>query len=164
MSTEKLATPTTTDDNFCSWVKWVKKLKFLFNKWRRLLKANKRNFYSSKYNIFFLMFFNSINRTRQQDVVTMSQPRRRNVSNEIPNGVSVEICQDVSVFLLNSALLVCCDNVSRGRNNDASSVHLEEVSSKSQIKTKRRLSGISPRRLSVTYPRRPISTPLRRLL
>ena len=112
----------------------VQKLKFLFNKWRGLLKTNKRNFYSSKYNIYFLMFLNSIHPTRQQDVVTMSQRRRRYVSNETPNGVSVELCQDVSVFLLNSALLVCCDNVSRGRNNDASSVHLEEVSSKSQTK------------------------------
>ena len=80
------------------------------------------------------MFLNSVHPTRQQDVVTMSQRRRRYVSNETPNGVSVELSQDVSVFLLNSALLVCCNNVSRGRNNDASSVYLEEFSSKSQTK------------------------------
>ena len=57
---------------------------------------------------------------RRGDVVTTSlctsQRRRRYVSNETPNNVSVERCQDISVVGLFNVLLVCCDDVSWGRN------------------------------------------------
>ena len=64
------------------------------------------------------------------DVVTTSlctsQRRRRYVSNETPN--------DVSVVCLHDVLLECRGNVSRGRNEDVPSVRIHEVSSKSQMK------------------------------
>ena len=63
-----------------------------------------------------------------------SQRRRRYVSNETPNDVSVERRQDVSVVRLHDVLLVCCDDVSRGRNDDVLSVRLHYVSDKSQMK------------------------------
>ena len=75
---------------------------------------------------------------RRGDVVTTSlctsQRRRRNASNETPNDVSVERRQDVSVVRLNDVLQVCCDDFSRGRNNDVPSVPLDDVSDKSQMK------------------------------
>ena len=75
-----------------------------------------------------------------------SQWRRRYVSNETPNNVSVERRQDVSVVRLHEVLFVCHDDVSRGRNND------QYVSTKPQINlkwsTQQRLSGTSPKRLS----------------
>ena len=75
---------------------------------------------------------------RRGDVVTtslcMSQRRRRYVSNETPNDVSVERRQDVSVVRLHDVLLVCCDDVSRERNDDVPSVRLHDVSNKSQMK------------------------------
>ena len=59
---------------------------------------------------------------RQKDVVTttlcMSQQRRKYISNETPNDVSVERSQDVSVVRLHSVLLKCCDYISRRRYND----------------------------------------------
>ena len=63
-----------------------------------------------------------------------SQRRRRYVSNESPNDVSVERCQDVSVVRLHNVLLVCCDDVSRRRNNDVPSVRLDNVSKECQMK------------------------------
>ena len=42
--------------------------------------------------------------------------------------------QDVSVVRLHEVLLLCRDDVSRGRNDDVSSVLLHDVSNKSQIK------------------------------
>ena len=75
---------------------------------------------------------------RRGDVVTTSlctaQQRRKYVSNETPNDVSVERRQDVSVVRLHDVLLVCRDHVSRGRNDDVSSVRLHDVSNKSQMK------------------------------
>ena len=55
-------------------------------------------------------------------------------------------------------------DLSRGGNDDIPSVRLHDVSGKSQMKHQRRLSGTSPRLFSGTYPRRPISTSLRRLM
>ena len=64
----------------------------------------------------------------------MSQRRRRYVSNETPTYPSVEPRQDFSVVRLHDVLLVYRDHVSRERNDDASSVCLHDVSSKSQMK------------------------------
>ena len=59
---------------------------------------------------------------RQKDVVTttlcMSQQRRKYISNETLNEVSVERSQDVSVVRLHSVLLKWCDYISRRRYND----------------------------------------------
>ena len=75
--------------------------------------------------------------TRQKDVVMTSactsQRRRRYVSNETPNDVSVERRQDVSVVRLHNILLEGRDDVSKGLNNDVPSVRLLDVSNKSQI-------------------------------
>ena len=75
---------------------------------------------------------------RRGNVVTTclctSQRRRRYVSNETPNGVSVERRQDVSVVCLHDVLLVCRDDVSRRRNDDALSLRFCDVSNKSQMK------------------------------
>ena len=72
------------------------------------------------------------------DVVTMflctSLRRRRYVSNETPNDVSMELRQDVSAVRPHNVLLEHRDDVSRGRNNDVPSVHLHDVSNKSQMK------------------------------
>ena len=69
---------------------------------------------------------------RRGDVVKTSlctsQRRRRYVSNETPNDIPVERRQDVSVVRLHDVLLVCRDHVSRGRNDDVSSVRLHDVS------------------------------------
>ena len=75
---------------------------------------------------------------RRGDVVVMSlctsQPRRRTVSNETPNHVSVECQQDVSMVPLHDVLLERRDDVSKGHNNDVPLVHLHNVSNKSQTK------------------------------
>ena len=75
---------------------------------------------------------------RCSDAVTTSlctsQRRRRYVSNETPNDVSVERRQDVSVVRLYDFLLVCCDDVSRVCNDDVPSVRLQDVSKKPQMK------------------------------
>ena len=75
---------------------------------------------------------------RRSDVVTtslwMSQRRRRYVSNETPNDVSVEPLEDVSVVRLRDILLECRDDILRGRNNDVPSVRLHDFSNKSQMK------------------------------
>ena len=63
-----------------------------------------------------------------------SQRRRKYISNETPNKVSVECRQDVSVVFLHDILLECCNNVTRGRNNDVTLVRLHDVSNKSQTK------------------------------
>ena len=67
---------------------------------------------------------------RRGDVVTTSlctsQRRRRHLSNETPNDVSVECRQDV--------LLERRDNVLRGHNSDVPSVRLHVISNKSQMK------------------------------
>ena len=63
-----------------------------------------------------------------------SQRRRRYVSNETPNDVSVERRQDASVVRLYDFLLVCRDDVSRVCNNDVPSVSLQDVSNKPQMK------------------------------
>ena len=62
-----------------------------------------------------------------------SQWRRRYVSNETPNDVLMERCQDVSVVRL-YVLLERHNDVSKGRNNDAPSLRLHDVSNKSQMK------------------------------
>ena len=63
-----------------------------------------------------------------------SQRRRRYVSNETPNDVSMERRQDVSVVRLYDVLLERHNDVSKGRNNDAPSLRLHDVSNKSQMK------------------------------
>ena len=60
-----------------------------------------------------------------------SQRRRRYVSNETPNDVSMERRQDVSVVRLHDVLLERHNNVSKGRDNDAPSLRLHNVSNKS---------------------------------
>ena len=59
-----------------------------------------------------------------------SQRRRRYVSNETPNDVSMERRQDVSVVRL-YVLLERHNDVSKGCNNDAPSLRLHDVSNKS---------------------------------
>ena len=75
---------------------------------------------------------------RRGDVVTTSlctsQRRRRYVSNETPNDVSVERCQDASLIRLHDVLLERRDDVLRGSNNDVPLVRLHDVSNKSQMK------------------------------
>ena len=72
---------------------------------------------------------------RLGDVAAMSfctsQWRRRYVSNEIPNEVSMERRQDVSVVCLHDILLERHNDVSKGRNSDAPSLRLHDVSNKS---------------------------------
>ena len=72
---------------------------------------------------------------RRGDVVATSlctsQWRRRYVSNETPNDVSMEHRQDVSVVRLYDVLLERHSDVSKGRNNDAPSLRLRNVSNKS---------------------------------
>ena len=63
-----------------------------------------------------------------------SQLRRRYVSNETPNDVSMERRQDVSVVRLYNVLLERHNDVSKGRNNDAPSLRFHDVSSKSKMK------------------------------
>ena len=74
----------------------------------------------------------------RRNVVTtslcMAQWRRRYISNEAPNDVSVEHRQDVSVVRLHNFLLKRRDNVSRGRNDDVPSVRLHDVSDEPQMK------------------------------
>ena len=60
-----------------------------------------------------------------------SQWRRRYVSNETPNDVSMERRQDVSVVRLHDVLLERHNDISKGRNNDAPSLRLHDVSNKS---------------------------------
>ena len=64
----------------------------------------------------------------------MSPQPLKHVSNEAPIDVSVVRHQDVSVLRLHDVLLECRDDVSWGRNDDALSVHLHDVSIKSQMK------------------------------
>ena len=75
---------------------------------------------------------------RRGDVVTTSlytsQWRRRYVSNETPNDVSVERRQVASVVRLHEVLLERRDDVLRGRNNAVPSVRLHDISSKSEMK------------------------------
>ena len=63
-----------------------------------------------------------------------SQRRRRYVSNETPNDVSMERRQDVSVVRLCDVLLERHNDVSKGRKNDATSLRVHDVSHKSQMK------------------------------
>ena len=72
---------------------------------------------------------------RRSDVAVTSlctsQWRRRYVSNETPNDVSMERRQDVSVVRLHDVLLERHNDVSKGRNNDAPSLSPHDVSNKS---------------------------------
>ena len=67
-----------------------------------------------------------------EDVVATSfcpsQRRRRYVSNETPNDVSVKRRQDVPVVRLQDVIKERCDNVSRVRNNQVPLVRLHDVS------------------------------------
>ena len=63
-----------------------------------------------------------------------SQWHRRYVSNETPNDVSMERRQVVSVVRLHNVLLERHNEVSKGRNKDAPSLRLHDVSNKSQMK------------------------------
>ena len=88
----------------------------------------------------FKVHYNTSHRStrRRSDIVTTSlctsQWRRRYVSDETPNDVSMEGCQDGSVVRLHDVLLERRDDVWRGRNNDVPSVRLHNVSDKSQMK------------------------------
>ena len=72
---------------------------------------------------------------RRGYVLTMSlctsQQRRRYVSNETLNDVSVERRQDISVVCFHNVLLECCEDISRGRK--ATSHQYHNVSNKSQM-------------------------------
>ena len=91
-------------------------------------------------NCFWVLFLQAYYLTTSchSDVITTSfcksQPRCSYVSNESPNDVSVELCQDVSVVRLHDILLEHYGNVSRGCYNGVPSVRLLDVSSKSQMK------------------------------
>ena len=63
-----------------------------------------------------------------------SQWRRRYVSNETPNDVSMERREDVSMVRLHDVLLERHNDVSKWRNNDVPSLRLHDVSNKSQMK------------------------------
>ena len=81
--------------------------------------------------------FHSVRR-RCSDVVTTSlctsQRRRRYVSNETPNDVSMERRHDVSVVRLHDVLLERPEDALRGCNNNVPSERLHTVSNKSQMK------------------------------
>ena len=66
-----------------------------------------------------------------KDVVATSQRRRGYVSNETPNNVSMKRRQDVSVVRFYNVLLELHNDVSKGRNSDAPSLRLHDVSNKS---------------------------------
>ena len=72
------------------------------------------------------------------DIITRSlhtpQQRRRCMSNETPNFVSMKSRQGVSVVRLHDVLTERCDDISRVCNNEVSSVYLHDVSNKSQLK------------------------------
>ena len=63
-----------------------------------------------------------------------SQRRRRYVSNETFNDVSVERRQDVPVVRLQDVIKERCDNVSRVRNNQVPLARLHYVSNQPQMK------------------------------
>ena len=100
-----------------------------------------------------------------------SQRRRRYVSNETLNDVSVECRQELSVVRLHDALLERRDDISWGCNNDVSSVRLHNVSNKSNVQlvrlynvsTQQRRCGTSPPSLQVTLSRRLVSRSLLRV-
>ena len=75
---------------------------------------------------------------RRGDVAAMSlctsQWRRRYVSNETPNDVSMERREDVSMVRLHDVLLERHNDVSKWHNNDVPSLRLHNVSNKSQMK------------------------------
>ena len=82
----------------------------------------------------WLLLPNPALRRRGDVVVTSfctSQQRRKYLSNETPNDVSIERRQDVSVVRLHEVLLERLNDVSKRRNNDAPSLRLHDVSSKS---------------------------------
>ena len=62
-----------------------------------------------------------------------SQQLRRYVSNETPNKVLMECRKDVSVVRLQDVIMEHCDDVSRGSNNEVSSVCLQDISNKPQM-------------------------------
>ena len=74
---------------------------------------------------------NKTSRRRRGDVVTTSpctsQWRHRYVSNETPNDLSVERCQDVSVVRLHYLLLERRDDVLRGHSNKVPPVRLHDI-------------------------------------
>ena len=97
-----------------------------------------KNLEQSFCTVCFDNFFTHPASRPRSDVVTtsvcMSQQRRSYISDETPNDVSVEHRQDVSVVRFHNILLERLDDVSRGCNNNVSSVRLLDVSIKSQMK------------------------------
>ena len=72
---------------------------------------------------------------RRRNYVSLYVPaRRKYVSKETPDDVSVERRQVVSGVPLHDVLLECRDDVLRGRNNDFPSVRFHDISNKSQMK------------------------------
>ena len=100
----------------------------------------KKRFQQSPYSVNFAKFLRKSHlATKRRDDVLMTslctlQWRRRYVSNETPNNVSMERRQDVSMVCLHDILLERCDGASKGRNNDVSSVRFRDVTNNSQIK------------------------------
>ena len=75
---------------------------------------------------------------RRGDIATTSlrtsQQRRRYISNETPNDISMEVRQEVSVVRLHHVLLERRSDVSKGCNNKVPSLRRHDFSSKSQMK------------------------------
>ena len=92
----------------------------------------KKRFQQNCYSLNFAKFLRTshLATKRRDDVVMTSfctpQWRRRYVSNETPSDVSMVRHHDI--------LLERCDGVSKGRNNDVSSVRLRDVTNNSQMK------------------------------
>ena len=63
-----------------------------------------------------------------------SQWRRKYVSDETPNDVSMERREDISMVRLHDILLERHNGASKWRNNDVPSLRLHDVSNKSQMK------------------------------
>ena len=105
-------------------------------------------------SLYFIVNTQQITRWHGDVAITSlctSQQRRRYVSNETPNDVSVKYCQDVSVVRLHNVILERCENVSRGRNNNFQLVRLHDILISIKWNTQKRLSGTSQRRLSDMY-------------
>ena len=121
------------------------------------------NYLSQSFRKMFLQWskFHAHPATRRRgDTLTTSlctsHRCRRYVSNEILNDVLPRRLSGTSV----QHLMECRDDVSRGRHKDVPSVRQTSL----KWNTQQRLSGKSPKGISSTYLRRPISTSLRCLL
>ena len=98
----------------------------------------KEDFDKDIFSVSFTKFLRASSRPalrRRGDIaatsLSTSQQRGRYVSNETPNDVLTERRQDVSVVSPYDVLLERHNDVSKGRNNEAPSLRLHDVSNKS---------------------------------